>query len=249
MNHTFGYVLCCQSPALFLLAIALVIRFFVRRGKAKFRAVLSLVAGLVCVALGVVLYYQGMLREYFAVRNFWHIRTPGWIGLALVALLLLYLGIQSFLRASARRAEEKEAIRAENQRQLAMEQARADAYEAGRADVMSSFVSAAAQEAHAREEQDAPAPDAPAPDAPAPDAPAEEQPGPTPQPGEKKYAPPPICAGVFFCARSRVKCRKQGKFPPPPAPPARRRARGKRAPTEKGRPHVWAPCGRYALTH
>ena len=25
MNHTFGYVLCCQSPALFLLAIALVI--------------------------------------------------------------------------------------------------------------------------------------------------------------------------------------------------------------------------------
>ena len=143
MNHTFGYVLCCQSPALFLLAIALVIRFFVRRGKAKFRAVLSLVAGLVCVALGVVLYYQGMLREYFAVRNFWHIRTPGWIGLALVALLLLYLGIQSCLRASARRAEEKEAIRAENQRQLAMEQARADAYEAGRADVMSSFVSAA----------------------------------------------------------------------------------------------------------
>ena len=173
--------------ALFLLALALVIRFFVRRGKAKFRAVLSLVAGLVCVALGVVLYYQGMLREYFAVRNFWHIRTPGWIGLALVALLLLYLGIQSFLRTSARRAEEKEAIRAENQRQLAMEQARADAYEAGRADVMSSFVSAAAQEAHAREEQDAPAPDAPAPDAPAPDAPApdapaEEQPGPTPQP-------------------------------------------------------------------
>ena len=195
MNHTFGYVLCCQSPALFLLAIALVIRFFVRRGKAKFRAVLSLVAGLVCVALGVVLYYQGMLREYFAVRNFWHIRTPGWIGLALVALLLLYLGIQSFLRASARRAEEKEAIRAENQRQLAMEQARADAYEAGRADVMSSFVSAAAQEAHAREEQDAPAPDVPAPDtpapdAPAPDAPAEEQPGPTPQPREKKNARP-----------------------------------------------------------
>ena len=25
MNHTFGYVLCCQSPALFLLAIALVL--------------------------------------------------------------------------------------------------------------------------------------------------------------------------------------------------------------------------------
>ena len=148
MNHTFGYILCCQSPALFLLAIALVIRFFVRRSRARIRAVLSLIGGLVCIALGVVLYYQGLVREYFVVRNFWHIRMPGWIGLALMAAALLYLGFQAFLRASARRSEQKEAIRAENARQQEMEKAKADAYEAGRAEAMSTLVSAAAEEVH-----------------------------------------------------------------------------------------------------
>lgn len=107
MNHTFGYILCCQSPALFLLAIALVIRFFICKGRAKFRAVLSLIGGLVCIALGVVLYYQGLVREHFAVRDFWHIRIPGWIGLALMAALLIYLSLRAFLRFSARRSEQK----------------------------------------------------------------------------------------------------------------------------------------------
>ena len=138
MNHTFGYILCCQSPALFLLAIALVISFFVRRGRARIRAVLSLLAAIVCIALGVVLYYQGMLREYFAVRNFWHIRAPGWVGLILVAVLLLYLLVRALLRASARRSAEKA-------RRREMEKAKADAYEAGRTEAMSSLVSATAE--------------------------------------------------------------------------------------------------------
>ena len=65
MENTIGYILCCQSPALFLLAIALLIRFFVRKGKARVRAIVSLIAALACIAAGVVLYYQGLLLEYF----------------------------------------------------------------------------------------------------------------------------------------------------------------------------------------
>ena len=84
MENTIGYILCCQSPALFLLAIALLIRFFVRKGKARVRAVLSLIIALVCIAAGVVLYYQGLLLEYFTLRTLWQIRTAGWIGLAAV---------------------------------------------------------------------------------------------------------------------------------------------------------------------
>lgn len=137
MNHTFGYVLCCQSPALFLLAIALVIAFFVRRGRAKFRAILALLGAGVCIALGAVLYYQGMLREYFEVRNFWHIRAPGWVGLVLAAALLVYVLAKAIARASARRTAEKEAARAENARKQEMESAKNAAYEAGRADALS----------------------------------------------------------------------------------------------------------------
>lgn len=137
MNHTFGYVLCCQSPGLFLLAIALVIAFFVRKGRSLFRAILALLGAAVCIAAGAVLYYQGMLREYFAVKNFWHIRGPGWVGLTLVAALLVYVLVKAIARASARRAAQKEAARAENARKQEMESAKTAAYEAGRADALS----------------------------------------------------------------------------------------------------------------
>lgn len=137
MNHTFGYVLCCQSPALFLLAIALVVMFFIRKGRSMIRAVLALLGALVCIALGIVLYYQGMVREYFAVRNFWSIRAPGWVGLALAAVLVIYLLVKALARSSARRSAEKEAARAENARKQEMESAKNAAYEAGRADALS----------------------------------------------------------------------------------------------------------------
>ena len=99
MNHTFGYVLCCQSPALFLLAIALVIDFFVRKGRARLRAILALLGAGVCIGLGFVLYYQGMLQEYFEVKNFWRIRAPGWVGLVLAAALLVYVLVKAIARA------------------------------------------------------------------------------------------------------------------------------------------------------
>ena len=134
MNHTFGYVLCCQSPALFLLAIALVIDFFVRKGRARLRAILALLGAGVCIGLGVVLYYQGMLREYFEVKNFWRIRAPGWVGLVLAAALLVYVLVKAIARSSARRTAQKEAARAENARKQEMESAKNAAYEAGRAD-------------------------------------------------------------------------------------------------------------------
>ena len=139
MNHTFGYVLCCQSPALFLLAIALVIDFFVRRGRARLRAILALLGAGVCIGLGVVLYYQGMLREYFEVKNFWRIRAPGWVGLVLAAALLVYVLVKAIARSSARRTAQKEAARAENARKQEMESAKNAAYEAGRADALSGF--------------------------------------------------------------------------------------------------------------
>ena len=128
---------------------------------------------MVCIALGAVLYYQGLVREYFAVRNFWHIRVPGWVGLALMAALLIYLGFRAFLRFSARRSEQKEAVRAENARQQEMEKAKADAYEAGRAEAMSTLGSATAGEMHASAKPAAPAETPPTDAAPADTSPAD----------------------------------------------------------------------------
>ena len=78
-------VLYCQSPALFWCALALIVCFFVRRGAHRVRAVLDLVLGLLCIVGGVALYYLGMYNDAFTIRDFWQIRTAGWIGLALTA--------------------------------------------------------------------------------------------------------------------------------------------------------------------
>ena len=141
--------MCCQSPALFLLAIALVLDFFVRKGRARLRAILALLGAGVCIGLGFVLYYQGMLQEYFEVKNFWRIRAPGWVGLVLAAALLVYVLIKAIARASARQE---------------MESAKNAAYEAGRADALSGAA------AFQRETPPEPAPAAAGTDSPAAEA-------------------------------------------------------------------------------
>ena len=80
-------ILYAQSPALFWCALALIVCFFVRRGAHRVRAVLDLVLGLLCAVGGVALYYLGMYNDAFTIRDFWHIRTAGWIGLAVVVLV------------------------------------------------------------------------------------------------------------------------------------------------------------------
>ena len=98
-------ILYAQSPALFWCALALIVCFFVRRGAHRVRAVLDLVLGLLCVVGGVALYYLGMYNDAFTIRDFWHIRTAGWIGLAVVVLVTVWqVGKATRRSVSARRA-------------------------------------------------------------------------------------------------------------------------------------------------
>ena len=155
LDKTLGYILCCQSPGLFLAAAVLVIAYFAGRKKHRFKATLKLLLGIVCAVGGVVLYYMGMYDEYFTIRDFYRIRPAGWVGFGIVAFLTLLALVQAFFAAADARREEKAANRAENQR-LAAEAAAAEA---------------AARES-ARQEQTPPAEAAPVADEPAADAPA-----------------------------------------------------------------------------
>ena len=124
-------VLYCQSPALFWCALALIVCFFVRRGAHRVRAVLDLVLGLLCIVGGVALYYLGMYNDAFTIRDFWQIRTAGWIGLAAVVLVTAWKATRRSVsaRRSARQAE-----RDEKTRQKELEDARTRAYAAGQED-------------------------------------------------------------------------------------------------------------------
>ena len=138
-------ILYAQSPALFWCALALIVCFFARRGAHRVRAVLDLVLGLLCAVGGVALYYLGMYNDAFTIRDFWHIRTAGWIGLAVVVLVTATRRSVSAHRA-ARQAE-----RDEKTRQKELEDARTRAYTAGQEDAKAAArvaenVSAAAED-------------------------------------------------------------------------------------------------------
>lgn len=177
LDKTLGYILCCQSPGLFLAAAVLVIAYFAGRKKHRFKATLKLLLAIVCAVGGIALYYLGMYDEYFTIRDFYQIRPAGWVGVGIAAFFTLLALVRAFFAAADARREEKAANRAENQR-LAAEAAAAEA---------------AARES-ARQEQAAPPTEAvPAADEPAADAPAvtpEMQPQePEPEPAETPEEP------------------------------------------------------------
>ena len=127
-------ILYCQSPALFWCALALIVCFFVRRGAHRVRAVLDLVLGLLCVVGGVALYYLGMYNDAFTIRDFWHIRTAGWIGLAVVVLVTVWQVVKATRRSVSVRRAARQAERDEKTRQKELEDAKTRAYAAGQED-------------------------------------------------------------------------------------------------------------------
>ena len=168
LDKTLGYILCCQSPGLFLAAVVLVIAYFAGRRKHRFKAVLKLLLGIVCAVGGIALYYLGMYDEYFTIRDFYQIRPAGWVGVGIAAFFTLLALVRAFFAAADARREEKAANRAENQR-LAAEAAAAEA---------------SARE-RARQETAEPA----LPVIPAADVPAAEEPVSAPEPPAEEPAP------------------------------------------------------------
>ena len=122
MDKTLGYILCTQSPGLFLAAVMLLLFYLVRHREHHLRAVIDLVLAIVCAAGGVALYFVGMGAGHFTIQDFYAIRTPGWIGLGLVLLLNVWLVVRGFLAVNRRRNAEKRANRAANRAALQREQ-------------------------------------------------------------------------------------------------------------------------------
>ena len=184
MDTTLGYLLCCQSPALFLLAASLLVAYLTGR-EHKVRAFFRLLLCILCAAGGVALYFLGMYKEYFTIRDFFHIRTPGWVGLAVVVFFLLLTLVRAFFAAADARREQKAAARAENQRlhEAAQEAA---AQEAAQQFTQEAAAQETAQEAAA---QSCPAP-SPAPTMPEPDCPPAPAAVPDAPPSEEDTMPP-----------------------------------------------------------
>ena len=125
LDKTLGYILCCQSPALFLAALALLVAYLAGR-KHKVRAFFRLLLCILCAAGGVALYFLGIYKEYFTIRDFFLIRTAGWIGLAIAAFFVLLALVRAFFAAADARREENERLAREAQEAAEATQAEPD---------------------------------------------------------------------------------------------------------------------------
>ena len=112
LDKTLGYILCCQSPGLFVLALLLLVLFLGGRS----HKVKSFFRLLLCASGGVALYFLGIYKEYFTIRDFFHIRPAGWVGLVIAAVIVVLTAVRAFFAAADARREQKAAARAENQR-------------------------------------------------------------------------------------------------------------------------------------
>ena len=115
LDKTLGYILCCQSPALFLAALALLVAYLAGR-KHRVKAFFRLLLCILCAAGAVALYFLGIYKEYFTIRDFFVIRAAGWIGLVIAAFFVLLALVRAFFAAADARRAQKEANRAENER-------------------------------------------------------------------------------------------------------------------------------------
>ena len=73
LDKTLGYILCCQSPALFLAALALLVAYLAGR-KHKVRAFFRLLLCILCAAGGVALYFLGCSGISRVVAKWYHLQ-------------------------------------------------------------------------------------------------------------------------------------------------------------------------------
>ena len=123
LDKTLGYILCCQSPGLFVLALLLLVEFLGSR-RHKVRAFFRLLGCILCATGGVALYFVGMGAGYFTIQDFYAIRTPGWVGIGVVVIFNVWLIARGFLAVNRRRTAEKNANRAANRAANAAQQQR-----------------------------------------------------------------------------------------------------------------------------
>ncbi len=159
MKETLESILFSQSPALFLAAVLLIVSYFIRRKNHRVRATLDLILAILFIALGVALYFIGISRDLFTIKNFWHVSTAGYVGLAVVAVLFLVLLFRAIKHGMEQRRAQRDASRRESAHQKELEEARQQAYASGMAAAMAADTKPVSDEDSTEDN----APEAPAP--------------------------------------------------------------------------------------
>ncbi len=122
-NSLLSKIVCAQSPALFLLAILLLIRYFMTKKKHPVTATVRLVFCIISAVLGVALYFLGIYLNVFTIRDFYVPRPWCLLGLGLVIVCFALVLFNGAKNRSTQRKLDKAAKAAEADKQAAVEEA------------------------------------------------------------------------------------------------------------------------------
>ncbi|MBR5390755.1 MAG: hypothetical protein IK141_05590 [Clostridia bacterium] len=130
-NPLLHKILCAQSPALFLLALILLIRYFTTKKKQPVRSAMRLAFAVLSAVLGVGLYFLSIYLNVSTIRDFYKPRPWCLLGLAIVTVgfaLVLFNGMKN---RSAQRKLDKAAKTAEAEKEAAVREAVRETQSAG----------------------------------------------------------------------------------------------------------------------
>ena len=157
-------ILFAQFPAFFLLSVLFLIAHLRVRKRSAVKSVLWVLLFGAALAMSILLCILGIQAKYWTVKTLFELKFWSWLGVAIVALVLV---LRLAFRLQSRHAKhmvEKERTKAEKEREQAVAQAR----EEGRAEVLAEQ----AQQSEAAHIEEPPAPAAPVSGAPEQDGPA-----------------------------------------------------------------------------
>ena len=123
-------LLYAQYPALLLLAVLFLIAFLRDRRRSAVRSVLWVVLFAASVAGCVLLAWLGGQAELWTLRTLFSLSGWRWVGVALIALLIVLHVIHRLEKRHSRRVMEKELQKAEQQKEQAVAAAREEGFRA-----------------------------------------------------------------------------------------------------------------------
>ncbi|MBQ7491886.1 MAG: hypothetical protein IJT76_04745 [Clostridia bacterium] len=130
-NTLLNHILCTQSPALFLLAVILLIRHFTTKKKQPVRATMRLIFSILSAVLGVGLYFLGIYLNVFTIRDFYMPRPWCLLGLAVVIVVFALILFNGIKNRSTQRKLDKAAKAAEAEKEAAVREAVRETQSAG----------------------------------------------------------------------------------------------------------------------
>lgn len=118
------FALLAQFPAFFLLAVIFLVNYLTVRKRSAVKSVLWVLLFGVMLAVSILFCFLGIQAEFWTIKTLFKLSVWSWLGIAVVAIVLILRLAHGVEKKHNRHVMEKELKKAEKQKEAAVAQAR-----------------------------------------------------------------------------------------------------------------------------